>query len=279
MTLNELYRTGKRLFAENGIEDGDFDALQLLSSLSGKSTTQLRLDGDAEASSGLSEEYLSAADRRIAGEPLQYITGNWDFLGNVFSVGEGVLIPRPETEELTELCISQIRTNGYKVVYDLCAGSGCIGLSVAKACPETKVFLFELYDGALYFTEKNRESLCCDNAVICRCDVLKGCPDGFPAPDVIISNPPYIESGDVPMLQKEVLREPVTALDGGKDGMIFYRALAEKWLGLIAKGGFAAVECGEGQAEAICGLFSRFAETKTIKDIYAADRFVVGRIR
>lgn len=272
--VREMYDRGAAELKKSGIEDAEFDALQLCLSAVGIDRTDFLLNPAREVSEAAVRRFDNLIAERADGRPLQYIIGEQSFFGRSFFVGEGVLIPRPETEQLADICIQKIKKNGCKTVFDLCAGTGCIGITVACECPQTDVYLFELFDGAFGFLEKNA-ALCSDGRVhLIRCDVLGGMPDGLPVPDVIISNPPYIKSGDIPALQSEVRCEPRTALDGGGSGLVFFGAIARKWLPFLKNGGFAAVECGEGQCGAIAELFSVHGKTETINDFYGVDRFV-----
>lgn len=276
MTFRTLYRDGARLLTEKGIEDADFDALQLLLAVCKTDRTGFLLHSGEEAGEDAAALYRRYLDRRIQGEPLQYILGVWDFLRFPFYVGKGVLIPRPETEELAQRCIDDVKQNGRRTVFDLCSGSGCIGISIALECPECDVWLFELYEDAAIWTEKNIAHHRAGNCRLIRADVLHGRPEGLPAPDLIVSNPPYIGSGEIRSLSAEVRNEPLTALDGGEDGLLFYRAIAEGWLPFLQSGGTVAVECGEGQTGEICRMFASQASCVPIRDLYGADRFVVG---
>jgi len=275
-TLRELARDGAAFLRERGIADAAFDARQLLARLLSLDGTAFLLNGGSPVGEAEAAAYRALLERRAAGEPLQYLLGEWDFCGGTFLVGPGVLIPRPETEQLAETCMEAVVSRGLKTVYDLCAGTGCIGLTVAKACPQAEVYLFELYDGAYAYLEKNASAFGLPNVRLVRADVLQGAPEGLPAPELIVSNPPYIRADEIPGLQKEVGFEPVTALDGGADGFIFYRAIAEQWLPLLSKGGFAAVECGEGQPETVTSLFSQSLACAAVKDLYGVPRFVTG---
>ena len=276
MTLRELCRFGAGYLAQNGVEDAAFDARQLLLHQFSLDGTQLLLRGGQTVGEAERAAYESLLRRRAAGEPLQYILGRWEFGGHPFFVGPGVLIPRPETEQLAELCIAQIGRGAYRTVYDLCAGTGCIGLTVAKACPQAQVYLLELHEGALTFLKKNEAAFALPNTYVIQADVLNGPPEGLPAPDLIVSNPPYIRSGEIASLQREVGFEPETALDGGGDGYVFYRAIAQKWLPLLKKGGCAAVECGEGQPETAAELFRPYLRCAVAEDLYGIKRFVTG---
>lgn len=275
-TLRELAREGSLFLTERGVADAAFDARQLLSLLLSLDGTAFLLNGDRPVSGEDAAAYSALLERRAAGEPLQYLLGEWDFCGGTFFVGPGVLIPRPETEQLAETCIDAVVSRGLKTVYDLCAGTGCIGLTVAKACPQATVYLFELYDGAYAYLEKNAAAFGLPNVRLVRADVLQGAPEGLPAPELIVSNPPYIRGDEIAGLQKEVGFEPATALDGGADGFIFYRAIAEHWLPLLSKGGFAAAECGEDQPETVAALFGACADCAVVEDLYGVPRFVTG---
>lgn len=275
-TLQSLYRQGADELARRGLEDADFDAKQLLLYRFCLDGTGFLLNADRPIGETDAAAYQALLNRRAAGEPLQYILGQWDFYGAPFAVGPGVLIPRPETEQLAELCIEQIRRAAYRTVYDLCAGTGCIGLTIAKACPQARVFLLELHEEALAYLTKNEAAFALPNTKVIQADVLNGPPETLPAPDLIVSNPPYIRSGEIAGLQREVGFEPKTALDGGADGYVFYRAIAEQWLPRLPHGGFAAVECGEGQPETVAGLFGQTLDSAVVKDLYGVPRFVAG---
>lgn len=277
ITWRELLKRGEKELFSAGIEDSSFDAFQLLLKVSGYTKDSFYLNDNKYCDDVSETVYSELITRRKNNEPLQYILGKWEFLDNEFLVGEGVLIPRPETEELTEHIVKLIKDNGLRTVYDLCSGSGCIGLSVAKAFPDVRCYLFELYDNAFEFSLKNLMNLNIPNAEVLKLDVLKGPDLSLPDADIIVSNPPYIASCEIPMLQSEVLKEPVTALDGGNDGLMFYRAIHEKWLVKLSDYGYIAFECGEDQSKAIADLYSDKFDCKTVYDSYGADRFVIGR--
>ena len=275
-TLRGLVRYGADYLSRRGVEDADFDARQLLLHCFGIDGTRLLTDGERAVDGADAERYHRLLERRASGEPLQYILGQWDFYDSSFFVGPGVLIPRPETEQLTELCIERIGSGNDKTVYDLCAGTGCIGLSIAKAYPQAQVYLLELHEAAFGYLQKNAAVMALPNARPVKADVLRGCPPDLPAPDLIVSNPPYVKAGELADLQREVGFEPASALDGGEDGYTFYRAIAEKWLPLLKENGFAAVECGEGQPETVAELFAPSLDCRTVTDLYGVSRFVVG---
>lgn len=273
-TVRAMYERGAAELKKNGTQDAGFDALHLCLTAVGIDRTEFLLKPDRAVSDNEAQRFFEMISERANGRPLQYIIGEQSFFGRSFSVGEGVLIPRPETEQLAEICVETVKRSGSKTVFDLCAGTGCIGITVACECPQTDVYLFELFDGAFKYLEKN-SAICSGGRLhLVRCDVLDGVPDGVPAPDMIVSNPPYIMSGDIPSLQKEVLCEPRSALDGGNDGLVFYEAIAQKWIPYMTPGGFAAAECGEGQSDAVLRMFSRYGNAEKINDFYGVDRFV-----
>lgn len=279
-TLTEIYRYAADKLTSAGVEDAAFDARVIFETVFGVKYNQLVLNPDMKYDESLEEKFGKMLDERISGRPLQYIIGEWDFMGFTFKVGEGVLIPRPETEMLVEYAVDKMKSITNPVVFDLCSGSGCIGLSIKKLFPSAKVFMVEKSEDALRYLEMNRENLgLARETVAIKGDILNGY-EGFsslPKPDVIISNPPYIKSEEIPTLQKEVQLEPKMALDGGEDGYIFYRCLAEKWVPYINEGGYIAVECGEEQAEEISGMFSAYCEkTEILDDFSGIQRIVAG---
>ena len=272
----ELLKKGTDMLNDARIDDAEFDAYHLLLTFFDGNSADYLLHCGEEISQEQIEEYSGLLRRRINGEPLQYIIGKWDFYKSSFYVGEGVLIPRPETEELVEKCIRIVKKNKFSVVYDLCTGSGCIGLSIAKECPEVKCYLFELYDKAFYYARKNLLEMKLTNVQLIKHDVLKKYEGEIPVADLIASNPPYIESSEISTLQSEVLREPLSALDGGEDGLIFYRAIYENWNEKLAEGGYFAFECGEDQTAAIINLAPEGFRSVSFKDIYGNDRIVIS---
>lgn len=280
MTVFELYKEAEKLLKNENVCDASFEARLICEFATSISHSDFLLERTREATAEETKKTLSLLKERICGRPVQYITGKWEFLDMEFSVGEGVLIPRPETEELVLYVKDKLSQKKKPVIFDLCSGSGCIGLSLKKLIPDADVYLIEKSDEALMYLQKNREDLGFgNNTVAVKGDILKGY-EGFtflPKPDVIVSNPPYIKTEEIVSLQKEVQKEPFMALDGGKDGYIFYRCLSEKWLPYINDAGFMAVECGENQAREIAGMFSdnsTFCEI--VKDFNSIERIVAA---
>ena len=257
--------------------DARFDALLLAEHAFGLSKTELRLQAERMVDPA---EYEALVCRRAAGEPLQYLLGEWEFFGLPFAVGPGVLIPRPETEMLVERALDFLKNcdAAEPVVFDLCAGTGCIGLSVAHHCPNAQVYLLERSNEAMPYLTQNAAKY--SNAHVVQGDLFE--PDGTPngvistlSVHVILSNPPYIATGELAGLSIEVQNEPSLALDGGADGLRFYRVLAEIWQQRLMPGGMLAMECGEGQARDIAALFAKNAgRAEILQDFNQIERVV-----
>lgn len=276
MTLKELYKycSDKLSFGECG----DFEALCIFEDLLGISKEKILLSTDTAMAEQI-KTVENVIARRCAGEPLQYIIGKWDFYDLTFKVGEGVLIPRPETEMLVDFALEKLKEIPNPIVYDLCAGTGCIGLTVASHRKDATVYLLEKEEKAFSYLETNKELLKLDNVVLIRGDLFNIDFSNIPDCDLLLSNPPYINTLEVSGLQKEVLSEPVTALDGGTDGLDFYRCLAEKWSQKVKKDGWCAFECGELQSEEIIKIFQGiFSEKAVLFDFNNIDRIVTFRI-
>lgn len=284
MTLAQLLCAMTERLACAGVQDASFDAKQLLLFAFGIDETSflLRRNEEALQKPRIACENLIA--RRVNGEPLQYLLGAWNFLDESYTVGPGVLIPRPETEDLVLLCEERLQNVAHPVILDLCAGSGCIGLSLQKRFRDAEVWLVEYSDQALSYLRKNvKAGGVADRVQVVQGDVLQG-RAAFPAlpkADLIVSNPPYIPSDEISTLQREVRREPRLALDGGADGLLFYRCFADQWTDALKSDGFFAFECGEGQGAAISDMFhSAGFSTEILNDFIGFDRFVfVSRSR
>lgn len=256
MTISELEKLGSQKLRASDKENPDFDARCLLEFVLNLNPTKYLLNRSEEVDSACAEKFLSLVERRSNGEPLQYILGKWEFMGLPFYVGEGVLIPRPETEMLVEFALDFLKDKKNPVVIDLCSGSGCIAISVAKHLPNAKVYAVEKSDLAFPYLKKNIWLNCVFNVSAVHGDIFDRTLLSDIKPDLILSNPPYIRSPEIASLQSEVRNEPSMALDGGEDGLIFYREIADGWLDRLGTGGAIAVECAEDQTEDIIRMFS-----------------------
>lgn len=279
MNLGEAYRAGKRLLDAAGNESPAFDAGCLFQKAFGLDRQQRILRSAAPADGEKTAAYLGMARDRAAGRPLQYILGEWPFLGLTLAVGEGVLIPREETELLVRAAARRLKPVRRPEVVDLCSGSGAVALGLASLLPGARVAAAEKYEGALAFLRRNIRETGVPGVTAVKLDVLDPkAAEGFHELDAVVSNPPYVRRGELASLQREVRREPREALDGGDDGLAFYRAIAAVWLPKLKPGGVAAVEIGEGQAADIRTLFSGILEDiRVYQDFNGLDRVVAGR--
>lgn len=280
MKLNDIYLNAVRTLDESNIENASFEVKELIKHLLKLSETEFLLKRFDDFDDAFVNELNESLIRRISGEPVQYIIGEWDFMGNTYKVGEGVLIPRPETELLCQYVIDELKCSGKSVIYDLCSGSGCIAISLKLFLPQSDVFAVEKSGKAFEYLRYNNEALCGKNAV----NALNG--DIFdiesyyklPLADVIVSNPPYIKKSEIPSLQSEVLREPEMALDGGDDGLDFYRFIISEWKARLKPDGFFAFECGEDQSDDITDILNLNGfDSTVIKDYNDINRIVIGR--
>ena len=276
MKLNELRQELILKLKPCSFEEAEFEADCILADLLGCTNSVLRLRIHEDADKALCKKAHELAERRLANEPLQYILGKWEFYSSEFFVGEGVLIPRPETELLVDIAIDTLNKTEKPVCFDLCSGSGCIGISVAKAVNNSTVYLLEKSENAFAYLSKNILHNNITNCVATLGNLFDGC--GWEAEaDLLLSNPPYIRSDVISTLQPEVQKEPHMALDGGADGLVFYRAIAEKWLSNLKPGGTLAVEIGEEQGNDVKNIFSPyFTQTKIIKDYSGLDRVILA---
>lgn len=220
-------------------------------------------------------EMKKTAEKRAEGYPLQYIFGKWEFYGYEFFVGEGVLIPRPETELIVDTAVKSLNKNS--LILDLCSGSGCIPIACAKEIG-CKAYAVELYDEAFGYLEKNIAHNKADVTAV-KGDALDNSHfDGIKF-DAIFSNPPYLTREEMEKLQREVKFEPETALFGGDDGLYFYRRLFSLWKNRLKDGGIFAVEVGDGQAEAVFALMSAEGfKAEIIPDLQGIGRVVFGSL-
>lgn len=272
MVISELVReTAARL-----TDNARFEAEQIVMRTLNITRTQLITGGKTE----VSERDINAAnkmtDRRVNGEPLQYILGECEFMSLPFYVESGVLIPRADTETLVETVIEAAKPNAK--ILDICSGSGCIGISLAYFLKDATVTLLDISDKAIEVTEKNISlNGVSDRAEVKKLDILTGIPnEKF---NIIVSNPPYIETAVIDKLQTEVKDyEPRLALDGGGDGLLFYRRITGIAPKMLLENGILAFEIGFDQGEAVKGLMKdNFQDIEIIKDLAGNDRVVTGR--
>ena len=268
--LREAYKKAQEILKENGIEDFKSDAFFLIEGIFKVSRAEMLSDKEIDF-----EILRSALERRIKGEPCAYITGETEFMSLPFKVNRNVLIPRQDTENLIEFLME--KTDKGAKILDLCTGSGCIGISLNKYIEEAAVTMVDISEGAILVAKENALLNNADVKIL-KDDVLNPLND-YEEYDLIVSNPPYIEEAVVETLEKTVKDfEPRLALDGGKDGLVFYRKIAKDFKKYLKKEGRLAFEIGFNQGEAVKEILEEngYFEIEVIKDYNNNDRIVTG---
>lgn len=290
MTNGELFELIKNTLKAADIEDYLFDSKCIFEDIMHMSGTELMLHKNDIADKAAADKALKLAKRRSEGYPLQYLLGEWEFYGLKFKVGEGVLIPRPDTEVLVDEVIDFFGSekNSSPEIVDLCSGSGCIAISLKKNIPDAKVTAVEISSDAMPYLVKNIRLNDTDVKII-KGDVMDGrllenfrdeeSEGDFRQVDCIVSNPPYLTAEEMSDLQTEVTFEPASALDGGHDGLKFYRVISCLWKEILKDNGLLAFEIGYEQGEAVKELMlnTGYYDVKIIKDLGGNDRVVLGR--
>ena len=250
-TYSELYIAVRNALRSAGVEEANVEARLIVASASGKTTAKLLQDMRLYATDAVEKKAAGMLSRRLSGEPVAYITGVWEFRGLPMEVTPDVLIPRIDTEVLAEEAINWLTRNRRDGrVLDLCSGSGCIGCAIADALPQCQVVLADISPEAIELSRRNvaRNGLA-GRVSYMLTDATKAPPVMSGRFDIIVSNPPYIPSFEILTLDASVRDyEPIWALDGGEDGLDFYRAIVENWLPSLRSGGALMFEVGEEQA-------------------------------
>ena len=280
--LIELLDLTTQYFDERQIENPRLNAELLISFILGLSRVQLYLNFEKPIEKDEIYKIRTAIKRRANHEPLQYILGETEFFSLPFKVNRNTLIPRPETELLVEKMSEKIGQNSEKSVLDIGTGSGNIVISLAKECKpsqatgidiDEKIVQVARENAALNGVEENINFVVAD---ICQPDVVDRLHQKF---DVVVSNPPYISTSDFQKLPKEIRDfEPVTALDGGDDGLIFYRRISEIAPALLKNGGAIGLEIGMGQSDSVKNILHEqgFVDIEIINDLNGIDRVVIA---
>nr|WP_326213868.1 peptide chain release factor N(5)-glutamine methyltransferase [uncultured Oscillibacter sp.] len=282
ITYNDLYLDVRQRLRESGVESSTLEARELVCFGTGKSREELQRDSRLYASPEREAQVRRLVERRMAGEPVAYLIGEWEFYGLPLDISQDVLIPRTDTEVLAEQAIAYIQTLGECRVLDLCAGSGCVGLAIASQAPQARVVLGEIDDSALKICRQNiRRNNLSARVMPIQMDAREKPARSLGEFQCIVSNPPYIPTGDIAGLEASVRDyEPHMALDGGADGMDFYRSIAEQWKEALTPGGRIYFEVGIGQADAVLRLMRSqgFGDLQIIKDHHKIPRVVLGTL-
>mgnify|MGYP002538367046 CR=1 FL=1 len=282
ITYNDLYLEIRRQLRAADSGDPTLEARELVAFACGKTKEELLRDSRLYVTPEVEARVRALVQRHLDGEPTAYLIGEWEFYGLPLDISRDVLIPRPDTEVLAGLAIDFVRTQGACRVLDLCAGSGCIGLAVASQCPESRVVLGELSDGALRICRQNiRRNGLTGRVTAMQLDALHPPLQRLGDFDCIVSNPPYIPTGDLPGLDPSVRDyEPHMALDGGADGLDFYRAILRHWPAVLHPGSRLYFEVGIGQADDVLRLMRGvgFGDLEILPDPAGIPRVVLGAL-
>lgn len=280
MTWKEFYNEAVRRLNEAGIEENKSEADIIFDYCFNMNKLKIILHGDEKLPESLIDKLDEVVSKRKKGIPIQYILGEWNFRNLRFKVGEGVLVPRDDTNILIDVSVGFLNSKKNPCVIDLCSGSGCVAVSIERELKlkNTEIFGVELSKKAFEYFKSNAE-INCSNVKAINGDILKiyseFCDEKF---DAIVSNPPYIRTDEISKLQKEVKFEPRMALDGGKDGLYFYKNICRNWIPKLKVGGMIAFEIGLGQENEIKKFMeeSGIGCIKFYKDINNIIRVVSG---
>lgn len=259
VSIGELFTNVKAALRNAGIDTYRFDAQCIMEETFGTRMPGIITNSAAKAPEDITEKVRLMTDKRAAGYPLQYILGQWEFYGYPFIIGEGVLIPRPDTETLVERVIGICRREDMKSpkIADLCSGSGCIAITLKKELPEAEIYAVELSDKALPYIRENAKLNEADIRIIQGNVLDEATVSQLTDLDIIVSNPPYLTQEEMNELQTEVAHEPSLALFGGEDGLNFYRKITALWKNSLKTGGFIAYEYGFGQHDAVSEILHK----------------------
>jgi release factor glutamine methyltransferase len=278
-TLGEVYRQGRKALSKDGVEGPGFEADCLFCKAFGLSRQERILRSQEAADPAAADRFRGLVRERCGGRPLQYLLGEWSFCGRNLLVGEGVLIPREETELLVGTAAAMLENEAAPEILDLCSGTGAVAIALADRFPGASVCAAEWMEPALGYLNRNIARSGLSNVRAIRLDVLsRQSAHLFQNLTCIVSNPPYVRTDELPGLQREVRREPREALDGGADGLDFYRVIASHWVPALRKGGVLCVEVGENQAEPVAALFrgAGLSGLRLIRDFNGINRVVSG---
>lgn len=282
-TYNDIFLKVRNTLREKGVEGYSLEARLLTATAAGKSAQELLRDMSLYTTAEVEKKALELTERRVSGEPVAYITGSWEFYGMPMIVTPDVLIPRIDTELLVDAAKELL--NGRKMdarVLDLCCGSGCIACAIGRELPATRLVAVDISAKALDVCRRNISASRLSSRAIClQADATASPPMSMGQFDLIVSNPPYIRTSEMSKLDPSVRDfEPAWALDGGKDGLKFYKAIIKYWKALLRPGAYLVFEVGEGQAESVKEMLltGGFRSVGSKFDTIGVERVVIGRI-
>ena len=274
-SLKGLLVDGAKMLAQAGIDEAELDARYILEYITGLNSAQYFIHSEDIIEKNKAEEFFRLIERRSKRIPLSYVIGTRDFFGLTFKVDENVLIPEQETELLVE---EVIKHSEGKSVLDMCTGSGCIAISIALFGKPSKVAASDISEKALEVARENAKSLKAGEISFIQGDMFENVTDKF---DIIVSNPPYIETGEIDELMPEVRDYiPRLALDGDIDGLKFYRIISKEAVKKLNKNGRIFYEIGYNQSRAVASILleNGFTDVKIMKDYSGLDRLVMAKL-
>ncbi|MCL2627455.1 MAG: peptide chain release factor N(5)-glutamine methyltransferase [Oscillospiraceae bacterium] len=283
-TYNDIYLRVRKSLKAAGIEGSEFEAKLIVAHGAGRSREEILAMSKIYATDDtIKRKIEESLKKRLEGEPLAYVLGEWEFYGLPIMVNKNVLIPRADTELLAGEAIKLLNRKLWQTrVLDLCAGSGCVGIAIAANVQGSRIVLADISEDALSVCRQNMlQSNLSKHITAIEADVMKPPPSLLGAFDVIVSNPPYIPTEDIKTLDKSVREyEPLSALDGGSEGLDYFKAIASIWKKLLKPGGNLAFECGIGQADAVRYIMKQngFGDIKVFKDTQGIERVLTGKI-
>lgn len=279
LTYRQMCHNGAAILADAGITDAEYDSFALLEYITGMDRTAYILNGSKSVPEDIAERYDAVIDRRSSHIPLQHITGQAWFYGRGFNVNSDVLVPRQDTEVLVSEALKVI--NAKDSVLDMCTGSGCIIITLALEKKLGRALGADISEAALKVASGNREKLGADDVTFVKSNIFSDINvNDDELFDVIVSNPPYIATGEIETLTEEVrIHDPYIALDGLEDGLHFYREITQQSLNYIKSGGWLLYEIGCTQAHDVSDIMSEYgySNIKVIKDLAGLDRVVMGQ--
>lgn len=277
-SLNELLLQGEEILKKNNIDDAKIDAWLLMEYVFGITKSWFLLNRDQKEEGPLVEKYLDLIYERSTHKPVQHIIGSQEFMGLEFFVNEDVLIPRQDTELLVEetIKIAKEKNHNNIKILDMCTGSGCIAISLSKFLENAQITGVDISTKALRIANKNA----INNETECefiQSDLFQNINEKF---DIIVSNPPYIKREEINKLMLEVRDyEPINALDGGEDGLLFYRIISKDAINHLVNGGYLLFEIGFDEAETVMEILrsNGYKDIKLLKDLAGLDRVILAK--
>jgi len=284
-TYNDIYLRVRKELKNAGIEASEFEAKLIVSYCAGRTREEMLAISKIFATDPeIKQKIKKSVERRLNGEPLAYVLGEWEFYSIPLIINNKVLIPRTDTELLAQETINLLKRKVWQTrMLDLCCGSGCIGLAAASNVPGCRIVMIDSSEEALGVCRQNMIRTNLSRFITAMdADILIKPPAILGEFDVIVSNPPYIPTADIQTLDRSVKDfEPIMALDGGEDGLDYFRAIAGNWKSLLKRGGHMAFECGIDQSAAVRYILKQngFSDIKTYKDTLGIERVITGMIK